>query len=147
MLQNLNFRDNQKDEKIGKPSKVTSVINHFSDSFSVCAFNDSTQPLMNTWSNLTKDQAWGSTWRMNQCNGSLNFDNAVQLRQDIYTSLTCTLVTKKTEKINLDPLLFLPWQNALQTCTVPFSLIVSSTVHPLSSRFSTKAFTELLPLE
>ena len=52
-----------------------------------------------------------------------------------------------SEKRTLDPVLPLPWQNPLKARTVPFSLTISSTVHPLSSNFSTKAFTELVLLE
>ena len=71
----------------------------------------------------------------------------MQVRRDIYTSSTYTWVRKKAEKRTLDPMLFLPWPNALKTPSVPFSLTISSTVHPLSSSFSTKAFTELALLE
>ena len=66
---------------------------------------------------------------------------------DIYTSSTFTWISNKAEKRNLDPMLFLPWQNALKTRIVPFSLTVSSTVYPLSPSFLTKAYTELPLLE
>ena len=77
----------------------------------------------------------------------LSFGTTIQVKQDIYTSSTCTWIIKKAEKRILDPVLFLPWQNALKTRTVPFSLTISSTVHPLSSSFLRNAFMELVLLE
>ena len=71
----------------------------------------------------------------------------MQVRQDIYTSSTYIWVRKKAEKKTLDPVLFFYWQNVLKTRTLPFSLAISSKVHPLSSGFSTKVFTELVLLE
>ena len=41
ILQNLHFADNQKEEKIDKAYKVSSVISHFKDSFLACVSNDS----------------------------------------------------------------------------------------------------------
>ena len=44
-------------------------------------------------------------------------------------------------------MLFLTWQNTLKTRTGSFYLKISSTVHPILSRFLTKAFIELVLLE
>ena len=57
-----------------------------------------------------------------------NFGAAVQVGQDIYTSLNCTWVSTKAEEGILDTVLFLLWQNALKTRTVPFLLTISTTV-------------------
>ena len=72
---------------------------------------------------------------------------AVQVRQDTCTILTCTWVRKKAEKRTLDPVLFLPRENALKIRTLPYSFTIYSTCHPLSSSLLTKAFTELVLLE
>ena len=43
-------------------------------------------------------------------------------------------------------MLFLPWQNAWKTSTVPFSLTITLTVHTWSSSFLVKAFMKLVLL-
>lgn len=67
-------------------------------------------------------------WKNKPIKKGFNFGTAVQVGQDIYTSLNCTWVSTKAEERILDTVLFLPWQNALKTRTVPFLLTISTTV-------------------
>ena len=135
----------KKTEKLTR--NIRSIISHFNGSFLACASNYSTQSVNEHMVKFKGRLSVGQNLKNKPIKWGLSFGTTTQVKQDIYTSSTCTWIIKKAEKRILDPVLFLPWQNALKTRTVPFSLTISSTVHPLSSSFLRKAFMELVLLE
>ena len=134
-------------QKIDKAYQVRPVTSHFNDIFLACVSNDSTQGVDEYIIKFKERSSMRQYVKNKPINWELKFwyhyasKTGYLYQFDLYFGKT------ESREENAGPVLSLSWQNALKARTVPFSLTISSKVHPLSSSFSTKTFTKLVLLE
>ena len=144
ILRNLHFADNQKDKNIGKAYKGRSAMIYFNDSFLACVSSDSIQSVAERMVKFKGRSSMRQYANKKAIKGGFKFWN--RCASKTWYLYQFDLHLGKREE-NRGPTVILALTEYFEDSTVPFSLTISSTVHPLLSSFSTKVFTELVLAE
>ena len=117
---------------------------YFNDSFLSCVFNDSIQSVAEHMVKFKGRSSMRQYANKKAIKWGFKFGNRCASKTGYLYQLDLDLGRREE---NRGPTVILTLTEYFEDSTVPFSLTISSTVHPLLSSFSTKAFTELVLVE